>query len=171
MRLATSIFPSLVQTNVPSLSDFVPHQHVFGIVAIWCLSNLPLDSRLNVGSRGLLSTSTFGGLMVLPLALLGLGGTPLTSGSRGSSGTPLVVGTIPVSTLSTSETRSGSLPVTASLNSTSGNSSRADLVSTSELLLLDLLLGLSLGVTVCKQVSSKCGNGLAAWWWWRYIQK
>lgn len=98
-----------------------------------------------------LSLSTFetDSFLVLPLALLGLGGTPLTSRSSRSSSrsTPLVVSTVPVAGLSTSEAGSGSLPVTA-LKSTSGNGSGTDLLNTGELLLLNLLLGLSLGVTV-----------------------
>lgn len=105
------------------------------------------------------------GQRVLPLALLGIGSTPLSS--RGSTrstssstcGTsPLIGGlTVPVAGLSTSEARSSSLPVTTGGTSEAGlDGGGADLVSASGLLLLDLLLGLGLRVTVCRRVVSVC---------------
>lgn len=90
------------------------------------------------------------GCLGLPLAVLGLGGTPLAAGGGGGtgSGSPLIGGTVPVAALSTGEAGGGSLPVTARLGEASGDGGGANLVSGGELLLLNLLLGLSLGVTV-----------------------
>lgn len=98
------------------------------------------------------STLALGSVRALPLAVLGLSGTPLTRGSgstaSSSGSTPLIGGTVPVAALGSSEARGGSLPVTTGLGEASGDGGRADLIGRGELLLLNLLLGLSLGVAV-----------------------
>ena len=121
---------------------------------------------LPINLKGLktLSASTLLGLRTLPLRLLGglSGGSPL--GVSGSSTPLLTSSTVPAgsgsSARGTGEASGGSLPV-----STSGvlearlDSGRALPVSAGELLLLDLVLSLSLGVTVCRQ--SVCVRRLA----------
>lgn len=86
----------------------------------------------------------------LPLSLLsGLSSSGPLSGGRGSGGsTPLLTGSaVPASGGGTGEASSGSLPVTTSDTGLDG--SRGSLLLGADgLLLLDLLLGLGLGVTV-----------------------
>lgn len=93
--------------------------------------------------RGLLGSLTGGG---------GGGSGPLGGGS--GSGTPLVTGSaVPAGTGGTGEASGGSLPVTTSSSSEAGlDGSRALLLGAGDLLLLDLLLGLGLGVAVCKKL-------------------
>lgn len=94
------------------------------------------------------------GLSTLPLRVLGgLGGSsPL---GVGGGSTPLLTGsTVPArgsGTGGTSEASSGSLPVTTSGVLEAGlDGGGTLLVSAGELLLLNLVLSLSLGVTVCE---------------------
>ena len=92
--------------------------------------------------------------MILPLAVLGIGSAPL--GGRGGGGgvAPLIGLTIPASSstgLGTGEGGGSGLPVTTGGADEAGvNGSRADLLGTGDLLLLDLLLSLGLRVAVCE---------------------
>ena len=94
-------------------------------------------------------------LVTLPRGLLGsLAGGGGSSGSSplggGGSGTPLVTGSaVPAGTSGTSEASGGSLPVTTSTSEAGLDGSGALLLDAGGLLLLDLLLGLGLGVAVC----------------------
>jgi hypothetical protein len=94
-------------------------------------------------------------LVTLPRGLLGsLAGGGGSSGSSplggGGSGTPLVTGSaVPAGTGGTSEASGGSLPVTTSTSEAGLDGSGALLLNAGGLLLLDLLLGLGLGVAVC----------------------
>jgi len=97
----------------------------------------------------------------LPLggSLLGSLSTPLSSGGSGTGGVPVAVasldGVTPLTTSgSTGETGSrGSLPVTTSGGEAGLNSGNTLLINTGELLLLELLLSLSLGVAVWTYIS------------------
>lgn len=92
----------------------------------------------------------------LPAGLLGGGLGPLAGGGGGSSGTGLPASGLSLAPLSASGggggegSSRGSLPVSASSGVAGLDGSRALLLNTGELLLLNLLLGLSLRVAVCE---------------------
>jgi hypothetical protein len=100
-------------------------------------------------------SSTLLGLSTLPLRLLGGLSRSSPLGVGGGS-TPLLTGSaVPArsgsSARGTGEASGGGLPVGTSRVLEAGlDGSRALLVSAGELLLLNLVLGLSLGVTVCR---------------------
>lgn len=89
----------------------------------------------------------------LPAGLLGLGGGPVSSGGRGSSvpvggsGTGSGIGPL----TGGGEASGGSLPVTGG-GEAGLNGGNTLLLNTRELLLLNLLLGLSLGVAVYRLI-------------------
>lgn len=115
---------------------------------------LVLEGRLIDRGRALLVS------LLLPGRLLGglggsstpLGGSTSSGGSGGSSpvlaGTSTGSGTIPTSAGGGAEAGGGSLPVTTSLLEAGLDGGGALLVNAGELLLLDLVLSLSLGVAV-----------------------
>lgn len=90
---------------------------------------------------------------VLPLAVLGVSSssTPFTGWGCGSSVCPLVSLAVPAASLGSGEASGSSLPVSATGSEGTGlNGGGANLLNTGQLLLLDLLLGLSLRVAVCR---------------------
>lgn len=94
------------------------------------------------------------GLSTLPLRVLGGFGGSSPLGVGGGSTPLLTSSTVPAGgsgTGGTSEASGGSLPVTTSGVLEAGlDGGRTLLVSAGELLLLNLVLSLSLGVTVCE---------------------
>jgi hypothetical protein len=118
-----------------------------------CSQRLVLEGGLVDRGQALLVS------LLLPGRLLrGIGGsTPLgggTSGGGSGGGSPVLAGTgtgsstVPASASGGAEAGSGSLPVTTSLLEAGLNGGGALLVNAGELLLLDLVLSLSLGVAV-----------------------
>lgn len=89
--------------------------------------------------------------MALPLAVLGIRSTPLSGRSSSSSVSPLVGLSVPATSLGGSEASRSGLPVGASSASegTGLDSGGANLLSTRQLLLLDLLFSLGLRIAVC----------------------
>ena len=98
---------------------------------------LPLGSLLRGSGSGSSSRSSSSSL-ITPLSTLSGGIPVLASG-----------GLVPASTGGTSEAGRGSLPVTTSGSEAALDSLDTLLIDTRELLLLNLLLSLSLGITVC----------------------
>lgn len=92
----------------------------------------------------------------LPLAVLGVGSTPLSREGGCGSVAPFLALCFPARLGSSSRKAGsgGSLPVTSTGSDETGlDSSRANLLSAGELLLLNLLLSLGLRVTVYNSVS------------------
>ncbi len=90
--------------------------------------------------------------------LLGSLGTPLGGGGGGTGGIPVALagrdGIAPLTTGGggTSETSRRSLPVTTGGSEAGLDGGNTLLLDTGELLLLDLVLGLGLGVAVCRML-------------------